>query len=86
MRGSEFTPVVCRSLKGNQSQYRRSDREEMEHNDHFVRESSMQHNYVDLGNKEGDFPVRAKLAAESLARPIQTELAVGDIDYICDSA
>jgi|HubBroStandDraft_6_1064221.scaffolds.fasta_scaffold5624104_2 hypothetical protein len=36
---------------------------------------------------DGDWlVVTAKLAAESLARPIQADLAVGDIDYICDSA
>jgi UDP-glucose 4-epimerase len=46
----------------------------------FVRELSMQPDYFDLGNKKGDFPVSAKLAAESLARPIQAELAVGDLD------
>ena len=36
--------------------------------------------------EKGDFPVTAKLVTESLAQPIQAELAVGDIDYICDSA
>ena len=58
----------------------------MEHHDHFVHDSTMQPDYFDLGNKKGDFPVTAKLATESLARHIQAELAVGDIDYICDSA
>ena len=38
-----------------------------------------------LGYKHGDFPVSEKLAAESLALPIQAELAAEDIDTICES-
>ena len=41
--------------------------------------------YSDLGHKKGDFPGSEKLAAESLALPIHAELAIGDIEYICDS-
>ena len=41
--------------------------------------------YADLGYKKGDFPVSEKLAAESLALPVHSELAADDIDYICDS-
>ena len=41
--------------------------------------------YADLGHKKGDFPVSEKLAAESLALPIQSELAGEDIDHICQS-
>jgi dTDP-4-amino-4,6-dideoxygalactose transaminase len=40
--------------------------------------------YSDLGYNQGDFPVSEKLAAESLALPVHAELAVEDIDYICD--
>ena len=41
--------------------------------------------YADLGLKKGDFPVSEKLAGESLALPIHSDLADGDIDYICDA-
>ena len=41
--------------------------------------------YAHLGHKQGDFPVSEKLAAESLALPIQSELAAEDIDAVCDS-
>jgi len=41
--------------------------------------------YADLGHKAGDFPVSERLAAESLALPIHSELAAEDIDYICES-
>ena len=41
--------------------------------------------YAHLGYKQGDFPVSEKLAAESLALPIQAELAAEDIDAVCDS-
>jgi dTDP-4-amino-4,6-dideoxygalactose transaminase len=38
-----------------------------------------------LGYKKGDFPVSEKLAAETLALPIQSELTADDIDFVCDS-
>ena len=41
--------------------------------------------YADLGYKLGDFPISEKLASESLALPVHSELAEDDIDYICDS-
>ena len=41
--------------------------------------------YSHLGYKQGDFPVSEKLAAESLALPIYSELDIEDIDYICDA-
>lgn len=41
--------------------------------------------FSNLGYKQGDFPVSEKLAAESLALPVQAELSADDIDYICDS-
>lgn len=41
--------------------------------------------YADLGYTKGDFPVSEKLAAESLALPVHSELAADDVDYICDS-
>jgi dTDP-4-amino-4,6-dideoxygalactose transaminase len=41
--------------------------------------------YSDLAYQKGDFPVSEKLAAESLALPVQAELAADDIDFICDS-
>ena len=39
--------------------------------------------YSDLGHRKGDFPVSEKLAAESLALPVQGELDFEDIDYVC---
>ena len=41
--------------------------------------------YEDLGYKKGDFPVSEKLASESLALPIHSELAADEIEYVCDS-
>ena len=41
--------------------------------------------YAFLGHKPGDFPVSEKLAAESLALPIHSDLPGDDIDYVCDS-
>jgi dTDP-4-amino-4,6-dideoxygalactose transaminase len=41
--------------------------------------------YFALGHRKGDFPVAEKLAAESLALPIQGELSLDDIDYVCDT-
>ena len=41
--------------------------------------------YAELGYKKGDFPISEKLAAESLALPVQGELSADDIDYVCDS-
>ncbi len=41
--------------------------------------------YADLGYQKGDFPVSERLAEESLALPIHSELASEDIDYICDA-
>jgi dTDP-4-amino-4,6-dideoxygalactose transaminase len=41
--------------------------------------------YADLGYRKGDFPVSERLAEESLALPIHADLAVEDIDYVCDA-
>jgi dTDP-4-amino-4,6-dideoxygalactose transaminase len=41
--------------------------------------------YAFLGHKKGDFPVSERLAEQSLALPVHSELAVGDIEYICDT-
>jgi dTDP-4-amino-4,6-dideoxygalactose transaminase len=41
--------------------------------------------YEDLGYKHGDFPVSEKLAAESLALPVHSELAADEIEYVCDA-
>src|SRR5215472_12638047 len=41
--------------------------------------------YAFLGHKAGDFPVSEKLALESLALPVHSELATEDIEYICNS-
>jgi dTDP-4-amino-4,6-dideoxygalactose transaminase len=41
--------------------------------------------YSSLGHRKGDFPVAEKLAAESLALPVQGELPFEDIDYVCDT-
>jgi len=41
--------------------------------------------YAFLGHARGAFPVSERLARESLALPIHSELAADDIDYICDT-
>ena len=41
--------------------------------------------YAGLGYRKGDFPVSERLAEESLALPIHSELEAEDIDYICDA-
>jgi dTDP-4-amino-4,6-dideoxygalactose transaminase len=41
--------------------------------------------YEDLGYKQGDFPISEKLAAESLALPVHSELAADEIEYVCDA-
>src|SRR5207245_577114 len=41
--------------------------------------------FSDLGYKKGDFPASEKLAAESLALPVPSELASDDIGFICDT-
>jgi len=41
--------------------------------------------YADLGYRKGDFPVSERLAEESLALPIHSELVSEDIDYVCDA-
>jgi dTDP-4-amino-4,6-dideoxygalactose transaminase len=41
--------------------------------------------YEFLGHKPGDFPVSEKLAANSLALPIHSELAAEDIEYVCEA-
>jgi dTDP-4-amino-4,6-dideoxygalactose transaminase len=39
--------------------------------------------FAGLGYKAGDFPVSERLAKESLALPIHSELAAGDIEAVC---
>jgi dTDP-4-amino-4,6-dideoxygalactose transaminase len=41
--------------------------------------------YAFLGHRAGDFPVSEKLAAESLALPVHSDLAPEDIDYVCQT-
>ena len=41
--------------------------------------------YAFLGHKPGDFPVSEKLAEESLALPVYSDLIGDEIDYVCDS-
>ena len=41
--------------------------------------------YAFLGHKQGDFPVSERLAAESLALPVHSELPADDLDIVCDS-
>jgi dTDP-4-amino-4,6-dideoxygalactose transaminase len=40
--------------------------------------------FADLGYKTGDFPVSEKLAAESLALPVHSELAADDVAHVCE--
>jgi dTDP-4-amino-4,6-dideoxygalactose transaminase len=39
--------------------------------------------YTDLGYRKGDFPVSERLAQESLALPVYSDLAAEDIEYVC---
>jgi dTDP-4-amino-4,6-dideoxygalactose transaminase len=39
--------------------------------------------FAHLGHKAGDFPISEKLARESLAVPIYSELQPSDIEYVC---
>jgi len=41
--------------------------------------------YAFLSHKKGDFPVSERLAEQSLALPVHSELAEGDIEYICET-
>jgi len=41
--------------------------------------------YAFLGHKEGDFPVSERLAKESLALPVHSDLAAEDLVYVCDA-
>jgi dTDP-4-amino-4,6-dideoxygalactose transaminase len=41
--------------------------------------------YTFLGHKAGDFPVSERLAQQSLALPVHSELAADDIKYICET-
>lgn len=41
--------------------------------------------YSSLDHRKGDFPISEKLAAESLALPIQGELPIEDVDYVCET-
>jgi UDP-2-acetamido-2-deoxy-ribo-hexuluronate aminotransferase len=39
--------------------------------------------FAGLGYKQGDFPVSERLALESLAIPIHSELSADEIEHIC---
>ena len=39
--------------------------------------------FADLGYRAGDFPVSERLANESLALPIHSDLSAGDIEHVC---
>jgi dTDP-4-amino-4,6-dideoxygalactose transaminase len=41
--------------------------------------------YAFLGHKPGDFPVSERLALESLALPVHSDLSREDIDYVCQT-
>jgi len=41
--------------------------------------------YAFLGHKQGDFPVSEKLAAQSLALPVHSDLPAEDVEYVCDA-
>jgi dTDP-4-amino-4,6-dideoxygalactose transaminase len=41
--------------------------------------------YTFLGRKAGDFPISERLAQEALALPVHSELAAGDIEYVCEA-
>jgi dTDP-4-amino-4,6-dideoxygalactose transaminase len=39
--------------------------------------------FADLGHKQGDFPVSERLAKESLALPVHSELSADEIEQVC---
>lgn len=41
--------------------------------------------YASLGLKKGDFPISERLAGESLALPVHSEIAQDDLDYVCQT-
>lgn len=41
--------------------------------------------FADLGYKAGDFPISEKMAADSLALPVNPEVLRDDIEYICST-
>jgi dTDP-4-amino-4,6-dideoxygalactose transaminase len=41
--------------------------------------------YTFLGHNKGDFPVSERLAEQSLALPVHSELGADDIEYICET-
>ena len=41
--------------------------------------------YAFLGHKKGDFPVSERLAEQSLALPVHSELPAEDIEYVCET-
>jgi dTDP-4-amino-4,6-dideoxygalactose transaminase len=41
--------------------------------------------YAFLGHKKGDFPVSERLAEQSLALPVHSELAADNIEFICET-
>jgi dTDP-4-amino-4,6-dideoxygalactose transaminase len=41
--------------------------------------------YAFLGHKEGDFPVSERLAKESLALPVQSEIGAEEIEYVSET-
>jgi dTDP-4-amino-4,6-dideoxygalactose transaminase len=45
----------------------------------------LQQCYAFLGHKPGDFPISEKLALESLALPVHSDLGREDIDYVCQT-
>jgi dTDP-4-amino-4,6-dideoxygalactose transaminase len=41
--------------------------------------------FSNLGHKKGDFPVSERLASESLALPVHSELSEDDLYYVCET-
>lgn len=45
----------------------------------------LQECFQDLGYRQNDFPVSERLANESLALPVYSELEPGDVEYVCQA-
>jgi dTDP-4-amino-4,6-dideoxygalactose transaminase len=45
----------------------------------------LQNCFAHLGYKAGEFPVSERLALESLALPVHSELAADDLEYVCEA-
>ena len=51
---------------------------------HYPRPLHLQPCFRDLGYSAGDFPVAERACGRTVALPLYPDLAVEDLDYVCD--